>query len=138
LWKTLENIRTIVLRNVDNENQPNKSGIVCAGQLCVALTSRFRTQSAITYSATWQRDTNVRMRESDRDIIQHLRKLDSPGAANWLIKHHPQSICRLIPHRSWEKPEQETLAKHYLANIPHASALRYRSLLSVMTTYKIT
>ena len=73
------------------------------------------------------------MDEATRRDAEHLRSMTSAEAAEWLIAEHPSGLgLRLVKHRSWERPEQERLADHYLAEMPFAASWPYEVLLSVM------
>ena len=76
------------------------------------------------------------MNELDRGICKDLRAMKSHKAALWLIEKYPSNGCRFVICRSWGKDEQYSLAAHYLANIPHASGMCYKNLISIMSIRK--
>jgi hypothetical protein len=73
------------------------------------------------------------MNEAQRRNINLLRSMESSEATDWLLENHPKDGCIYIAKRSWKKGDQTRLAEHFLSTIPHASAICYEALLSVMS-----
>jgi len=76
------------------------------------------------------------MNEAQRKNCESLRKMESSDALEWLLLNHSDDGCFYIPKRSWAKEDQVRLAEHFLKRIPHASAICYEALLSVMSVSK--
>lgn len=76
------------------------------------------------------------MNATQTEAIEKLRKMESAEAVDWLLKHHPKEGCFYISKRTWRKQDQLRLAEHFLSSVPHASAVCYESLLSVMALPK--
>lgn len=67
-----------------------------------------------------------------------LGGMSSQDAADWLMQTYPAgsadygSAIALITHKSWKRPDQVRLARHYLSKLPFASARAYEAFLSFM------
>jgi hypothetical protein len=72
-------------------------------------------------------------------LCSYIQGVSSEDAATWRMEHYPVDkdefgyAIRAIAHRSWKKPDQIKLAKHYLKRIPFASARGYETFISVMS-----
>ncbi|WP_448097652.1 hypothetical protein [Luteibacter yeojuensis] len=72
-------------------------------------------------------------------LSEKLGKMTSEEAADWLLTHYPVEkvgygdAITLISHRSWQRPEQLRLAKHYFRKLPFASSKPYESFASFMS-----
>jgi len=75
----------------------------------------------------------INMNEAQRRNVDLLRSMDSSEATDWILENHPKDGCIYITKRSWNKDDQTRLAEHFLITIPHASAICYEALLSVMS-----
>ena len=78
------------------------------------------------------------MNEAQRRNIDLLRSMESSEAADWLLENHPKDGCIYIAKRSWKKGDQIRLAEHFLSTIPHASAICYEALLSIMSVVRFS
>lgn len=73
-----------------------------------------------------------------KEIGASLREMSSQDAADWLMQAYPAgsadygSAIALMTHRSWKRPDQVRLARHYLQKLPFASAKAYEAILSFM------
>lgn len=72
-------------------------------------------------------------------ISAELGQMTSAQAADWLIETYPVDgaeygdAITLIPHRSWKRPDQLRLARHYLKKMPFASSRPYEAFASFMS-----
>lgn len=68
-----------------------------------------------------------------------LGRMTSAQAADWLIETYPVSgseygeAIALMPHRSWKRPDQVRLARHYLQKMPFANSKPYEAFGSFMS-----
>ena len=72
------------------------------------------------------------MDEIQREICEKLRSMESSQAAQWLIENHREDGCVYLSKRTWKKEDQILLAEHFLKSVPHASAICYEALLTIM------
>lgn len=74
-----------------------------------------------------------------KTLSAKLGQMTSAQAADWLIETYPVGgaeygdAITLIPHRSWKRPDQLRLAKHYLQKMPFASSRPYEVFASFMS-----
>lgn len=72
-------------------------------------------------------------------LCAELGKMPSSQAADWLMETYsvdgPEygTAIALLPHRSWKRPDQVRLAKHYLKKMPFASSKVYEAFASFMS-----
>lgn len=68
-----------------------------------------------------------------------LRAMESAEAADWLMQTYAAEspewwvAIRLIPERSWKRPDQLRLARHYLRKMPFASPKPYEVFAEIMS-----
>ena len=79
------------------------------------------------------------MNENERKEGIYIRSLGSEEAANYLLEKYyfgnlePANIFKIIPQRSWKRPDQIKLCKYYMQNIPYANSIAYETFASFMS-----
>lgn len=73
-----------------------------------------------------------------RALSAQLRKMTSEDAATWLMETYPvhgdyADAVDLLAHRSWKRPDQIRLARHYLSKMPFAGPKVYEAFASFMS-----
>ena len=72
-------------------------------------------------------------------LSEKLGRMTSEEAADWLLTNYSVDkagygdAIALINHRSWQRPEQIRLAKHYFRKLPFASSKPYEAFASFMS-----
>ena len=74
---------------------------------------------------------------------EEIRAKSSEESLKWLMLNYPISALnysvafQLIPHRSWARHDQISLAEYYFQKIPFASELPYKVFSSIMPVYRV-
>lgn len=79
------------------------------------------------------------MDERKRLLCEQLVRMESKQAADWLMSHYPidsedygEGIL-LMPHRSWKRSDQKTLAQYYFMKLPFSGSRGYEAFASFMS-----